>query len=376
MSRETVQLVNKDNLRIARENVGYTTREATDKVCGKNTKADRVKEWEDTESNPTWKQLDKMANMYDINLFLLAGNKKLTPHREIRDFRKSDGAVDKGNVKKFLHFLLRRQKFMEYMMKGYNARRNQMVGIGSKYRNSPERLAEFISEKIGYRAEDVISQREPVKYFINLIEERDIFVMKTLSSIVIDVEDMRGVYVANAYAPIIAINRRDSKTAQMFTLAHELAHLFMDSEGVTAVDFRDVSRGDPIERFCNAVASNLLIPERVLEDKKYSLQDVIALAGRYKVSELFTLYRLKSAGRVRKSDAVGFEKEILKRMKEHLREKQMDKDKGVAGGNYINSMKDTNGKLFNTFISSLYFEGRLNAAEAGNVLRICVTDAV
>ena len=45
MSGEAVQSINKKNLTIARENVGYTTREVTDKVCGKKIKADRVKEF-------------------------------------------------------------------------------------------------------------------------------------------------------------------------------------------------------------------------------------------------------------------------------------------------------------------------------------------
>ena len=37
-------------------------------------------------------------------------------------------------------------------------------------------------------------------------------------------------------------------------------------------------------------------------------------------------------------------------------------------------MKDTNGNLFNTFISSLYFEGRLTAVEASNALKMSIID--
>ena len=367
MSRETVQLVNKENLRIARENVGYTTRDATDKVFGKNTKTDRVKEWEETENNPTWKQLDKMADKYDINVFFLTSNETLTPHREIRDFRKSEGGVDSTNVKKFLHFLLQRQKFMIYMMRGYNARKNKMVGSGRMYSWNPEKLAEFISEKIGYRAEDVISQKKPLKYFTDLIEKEDIFVMKTLANNSIDTEDMKGVYLSNAYEPIIAINRSDPENVQMFTLAHELAHLFIDFEGVSAVNFRDVSRAELIEQFCSAVAFHLLLPDRILEDKKYSLRDVMALAGRYKVSELFTLYRLKSAGRVRRSDCAVFEKKI---------EKYLAEEEGRIRRKHVNTMEDTNGRLFTSFVSSLYLGGQLNAVEASMVLRVYVEKVI
>ena len=375
MSGETVQSINKKNLTIARENVGYTTREVTDRVCGKKIKADRVKEWEEGRNNPTWKQLEKMATVYDINMFLLTSNDNLTPHREIKDFRKLDDGVNKAGVKKFLHFLLERQGFLEGSMKSDNLRKNALVGYGSDYKGNPERLAALISEKIGYRAEDVAKKESPLKYFVSLVEDRDIFVMKTLASNPIEVKEMRGVYIANEYAPIIAINRRDTKTAQMFTLAHELAHLFIDVEGVTNIDFRDTSVNNKTEIFCNKVASHLLLPGRILEDKKYSLQNIIDLAQKYKVSESFTFYQLKNSGRIRRSEEEDFEKVILQRMKKHLK-KLKDKKEGKSSGSYINTMKDTNGKLFNTFISSLYFEGQLNAVEASKALRVYVGDIV
>ena len=323
MSKEVVQLVNKKNLTIARENVGYTTREVTDRVCGKQTKTDRVKEWEAGKGNLTWKQLEKMADVYDTNMFLLVSEENLTPHREIKDFRKLNDGVNKAGVKKFLDFLLDRQMFLEYIMKEDKAAKNALVGAGSRYRDNSEGLAEFISKKVKYRAEDFANERHPIKHFVSLAEDQDIFVMKTLASNPIEAKEMCGVYLSSRYAPIIAINRRDTKTAQMFTIAHELAHLFIDVEGVTNIDFRDTSVNDRTEIFCNKVASYLLLPDRILEDKKYSLQNVIDVADRYKVSELFTFYRLKDAGCIRKSDAADFEKAILQRMKEGLEEKKM-----------------------------------------------------
>ena len=377
MSGEAVQSINKKNLTIARENVGYTTREVTDKVCGKKIKADRVKEWEEGRNNPTWKQLEKMATVYDINMFLLTSNDNLTPHREIKDFRKLDDGVNKAGVKRFLHFLLERQRFVEWSMKSDNLRKNALVGYGSDYKRNPERLAALISEKIGYRAEDVVKKESPLKYFVSLVEDRDIFVMKTLASNPIEVKEMRGVYIANEYAPIIAINRKDTKTAQMFTLAHELAHLFIDVEGVTNIDFRDTSVNDRTEIFCNKVAAYLLLPDRILEDKKYSLKDIRDVASKYKVSEICTLYRLKDSGRIRRSDEDDFEKNIVQRMKKHPEENKIkNKKEGKSGRGYTSIMKDTNGELFTTFISSLYLEGQLNAAEASKALKVFVEEVL
>lgn len=92
--------------------------------------------------------------------------------------------------------------------------------------------------------------------------------MKTLSYWTIDVVDMRGGYLKDDYAPIIALNRKDPKTAQVFTLAHELAHLFINSEAVSNIDFRD-GEYNAEERRCNQVAANFLLPTKIFEQESY-----------------------------------------------------------------------------------------------------------
>ncbi len=75
--------INLRSLKIARENAGYSTLEATHKVVGKNSKTDRVREWENSEKTPTWKQLKATAEAYQVNVFVLTNDEELEKNRHI-----------------------------------------------------------------------------------------------------------------------------------------------------------------------------------------------------------------------------------------------------------------------------------------------------
>ena len=178
---------------------------------------------------------------------------------------------------------------------------------------------------------------------------------------------MRGVYLNDEYAPLIALNRSDSKTAQLFTLAHEVAHLFLKSEGISNIDFRAKSN-DKTEMLCNKIAANILLPAEELQkgyDKYYAEREAIeGISKKYQVSKLFVYYRLVNLKLISPDSEI--EAKIIK-------ETGSGKDDDEKlGGNYLNNMKDSNGYLYNNFISALYFEGEISPVEAGNLLKIGV----
>ena len=370
---EKVNSINTLNLKTARENLGYTTSFMTKKICGKDARIDKMLEWELGKDKPTWNQLKKVAKEYEMNIFLLTGKESITPSRNIYDFRKhrtSDSEVD-SHLFKFINFLLQRQKYLSYTMKEEGIVRNKIVGSGLKYEDSPKGLAEFISAKINYK----YPQNNHLKTLSALLEENNIFVMKTLSYWKnISIEGMRGVYLKDNYAPIIALNRKDSKTAQLFTLAHEVAHLFIDKEGISNISFRDKTTNQ-VEIFCNRVAANLLMPESRLENK-YGSEDINELASKFGVSRLVVFYRLKDLDLFDiKLDLVLLEQKIKKESANDVKMKKNKEDE-KSGGDYNNNMKDSNGGLFNNFVSSLYCNQRINAAEARKLLKVSIDKVI
>ena len=113
----------------------------------------------------------------------------------------------------------------------------------------------------------------------------------------LDPEEFRGFALADDLAPLVFINGADTKAAQMFTLAHELAHLWLGESALkdVAPSSKPTQR---IESWCNQVAAELLVPLAVLREELPHgdvAAEVQRLARRFKVSTLVILRRLLDA---------------------------------------------------------------------------------
>lgn len=124
----------------------------------------------------------------------------------------------------------------------------------------------------------------------------------------ITVKEMRGFSIGGKRFPVIALNSKDSKTARIFTLFHELAHLALNRTGLC--DLRDDNakvEDRDIEIFCNQVAGLSLVPTASLlaqpelavsHGGRWPDDEIAALSGRYKVSPEMLLRRLLSVDKI------------------------------------------------------------------------------
>jgi len=366
----TVQSINRENLRIARENMGLDAKSASKKISQSNKNL--VAEWESGETLPSWAQAEKLAKLYNVPELLFFSNELLQKNKMIPDYRVGINDGNDEKVKKLINLVISRQKWLEKFLKSEGYTKNQLQGSGSNVR-TPKELARFISEKLGINLSDIkelTRRKDALNYLIEKAESRGIFVGKTVSYHRLEADDLRGLFISNDYCPFIVLNRRDALAAQIFSFVHELAHFFRKSDAVSnSLEFRSTARNvNPEEIFCNKVAAELLLPEQDFSNDFYGKADINNISEAYKVSQLFIFYRLKELGKIRREIQDELERQIQRETEENLRVKA-EKERAKEGGNYTNSMKDSNGSLFNRTVHASYLENKIGYVEASNLLR-------
>jgi Zn-dependent peptidase ImmA (M78 family) len=183
----------------------------------------------------------------------------------------------------------------------------------SKIENGAESIAGSISKQLDFDHANRSARKGVDSLFRELrakSEKIGIFVLLVgdlgshHSSLSTDV--FRGFAIADKIAPLIVINDQDALAAWSFTLIHELAHIWLGQSGVSGdpepYSFR--SRAARVERFCDDVASQFLLPSQSLPSKPtFEAGDAIAaaaeikkLADQWSVSEPMVAYRFGRLG--------------------------------------------------------------------------------
>jgi Zn-dependent peptidase ImmA (M78 family) len=171
----------------------------------------------------------------------------------------------------------------------------------------------------------------------------------------LDPEEFRGFVLCDRHAPLIFINGADFKSAQMFTLAHELAHLWLGKDGVFNLQDLQPS-ADAIEKFCNRVAAEVLIPSHELEacwpQARGAADPYTALARRFKVSPIVAARRVLDHGLISRAKFFAF----LETSREA--EQQLHKRR-PSGGDFYRTQEVRVGHRFGGAVIRAVREGKL-----------------
>ena len=182
----------------------------------------------------------------------------------------------------------------------------------------------------------------------------------------LDVGEFRGFALADDLAPLIFLNSADSKAAQMFTLAHELAHLWLGASGVSDSEVGHVPE-QGIERWCNQVAAELLMPLDALRAAHLpgtKVEDEIQrLAREFKVSTLVALRRLFDAGFLDQD-------RLWQHYREELRRLRNLEKRSAGGGDFYRTLGSRAGGRFTRAIVTSALEGQTLFQDAFRMLGV------
>ncbi len=350
---------------------------------------DKLKEWEQGLSLPSLTQAKKMSQVYrrSLAIFYLPHPPKDFP--VLKDFRTVKGKVPEYSPP--LVFLIRhiqeRQVWLSQHLRDQGYNKLKFIGSLSVKSASVKIATKNIINTIWgneRQYSEVLDSAHNVEvlltHWINQCEKKGIFISRASnlnSRNPIPVKEARGFVISDPYAPFVFINSKDSDNAKLFTLLHELAHLWLDISGVPDHFLNSYkSKKSNIESFCNQTAAEILMPQQKIksfsEVTGFTIQELKEFINKHcktlKVSSLALLVRLKSLSLIKSQIFEILKTEYIKES-EQYRKKREEKIKKTRGGPNSNLLKIyANGESFTKIVFFSYKEGVLSGREASNLL--------
>lgn len=331
-----------------------------------------IQDWISGKKKPTLKQLESFADKTYTPLgcfFLQNPPDEELPIQYFRTFNdQTAGREYSRNLLHTIQLMQKRQNWLrEYLIEEGYAPLKFVDSV--KDNEIPAKVANKIKKEL--QLNDDWASKQPswehaLKILRNHAEDAGIMVVR--NSVVgnnthrkLDPLEFRGFVLVDNYAPLVFINGADAKAAQMFTFAHELAHIWL---GVSAAfDLRNLQPADnKVERFCNMVAAEFLVPAKELKQYWYDVpkdRDPFEVLARiFKVSQIVVARRALDLGFINKNEFIVFYNNYI----EKISGKEHEGDKG--SGDFYKTQNLRIGKLFMEAIVSAVKEEKLLYREA------------
>jgi len=333
----------------------------------------KLASWERRAAQPTLKQLENFAKATFTPVGFLFLDAPPVERVPIPDFRTIGNAHVDRPTPDLLDTIYLCQQRQEWYLDFARTMGEQPLTVIDSARVTDDvvTMAARMRQALGFDLDErrrLTTWTDALRRFIEQADALGILVM--VSGVVgsnnhrrLDPDEFRGFALSDPLAPLIFINGADTKAAQMFTLAHELAHVWLGQSAVSDAQALQVPDNN-VERWCNQVAAELLVPLAVLRGE-YNMQtdlqdEAERLARRFKVSTLVILRRMHDAGgltRQQLSDAYGAELDRLRAIQ-----------RSSGGGDFYLTLGARASKTFARALVISTLEGRTSFTEAFRLL--------
>ncbi len=329
--------------------------------------------WIRGETRPTLKQLEEFARAARVAIGYLFLPEPPIERLPIRDMRTVGGKGVRRpspNLLDMIYLCQQRQGWYRDFAERHDE--DPIAFVGSvTLATAPTDVAADMRRTFDF---DMAARRgcpnpiELMRLFIDRVEESGVLVMvsgvvKNSTNRVLDAEEFRGFALADPLAPVVFVNGADSKPAQMFTLAHELAHLWLGESAVSDVSLNTMA-SEATERWCNLVAAEFLVP--LAELKRMAEADPLgrfeAYRQAFKVSRPVVLRRLLDARLISRSE---FDEEYARAFQQAAINRPQS-----SGGDFYNTLPIRASKRFVRAILASVKSGETSYTETFQLLGI------
>lgn len=367
----------------ARTQARFSPEEAAEKI---GRSVDEILAWESGESLPTIPQARKASEVYKRPLALFYMEEPPMDFETLRDFRRLPERTSRTyspELSLLLRSTIEKQIWTrDYLIsEGYE----QLEFVGSAgVGEDPIELANTIRNTLNFPLEEQLhcrSRQEALTTWLRKIEQIGIYAFRQRE---IDLEEARGFVLVDDYAPFIFINSADSRVGQIFTIAHELVHIFLNQQGISNLNslgkFQD-TESEEIEIFCNQVASHVILEDQEFINRWTSTDEDESLFHRieetsrtFKVSEESIARRLLEKEIISRDTYQELREYYSDRWRE-FREREMERMRQTEGGpSYYLTTAVKNGYSFTKTVVSAYYSGNIYGNEASSLLNVKVNN--
>lgn len=340
---------------------------------------DRVESWVQGDDLPTFKQAQRIANVLQVPFGYLYLPKPPTEEVPVAEFRRVPGV--RQRVNKDVFDLLNDIEFKRDWYREYRMEEDfEPLDFVARYdvESSSLLVASDIRKELSRASNSLFATQKSYERFLDefmrAAEKTGIWIMR--SGVVgnnthrpIPVDLLRGFAIADPIVPLVFLNGQDAKSAQIFTFAHELAHLWI---GKSTIEFGDLSEEIPVgdkvvENKCNEIAAEVLVPRdefaQIWNSNLPLEKQVDDLAQRFSVSRIVIARRALEQKYISSDDYGDFF------ALERQRWIALKATRG-SGGSYYSTIPARNGKTFTKAVAREAAIGRLMYRDAGQLLGV------
>lgn len=369
-------------LKWARESARMTEEIAAAKV---SVTVEKLKEWETGTNQPTIRQAQTLAKSYKRPFALFFLPEIPRDFQPLQDFRKSGS---KSLTTSSIFIIREIQQKQTWISDVYSENQEGKLSFVGRFNinDNPQKVAKDILTTLNINPAFYKSEN-PIKEWIDAAESKGIFISRTSfihSKLKLDSEELQGFAIADPLAPFVFVNSEDWNAPQLFTLVHELAHIWIAQTGISnevEPDLKEKDKFHPVELFCNEVAANALMPKEIIfnyEAKSFaSSKEVFKIAKQLGVSSFALLVRALNLEIISTSEykklKIQADSDFAEYLRREAEKKAKQKEKEKPGGpNYFLLQLNRNSRLFTQTVLDAFRGGYIEPTLASNLLNVQV----